>query len=152
MDTKGWAILGVALAIVGSYFAWTMYLSPEARVERAIDRAVAAAEAVDADGFLAHFDAGYSDYLHTDRARFDERIRDAFSRVDRLNITVQALDVRVDDDGAAAKFELVVVAFRGEDRMVVVGTPFQPELVLATMKRDGSSWKFSRVERGLPEP
>jgi hypothetical protein len=152
MDTKGWAIVGAAIAIVGLYFSWTMFLSPEARVERTIDSATAAAEATDAAAFLSHFDAGYSDYLHADRATFDERIRDALSRVDRLNVTVQALEVEVDGDRATARFELVVVAFRGEDRLVVVGTPFQPEIVLATLHHDGSAWKLARVERGLPEP
>ena len=49
-------------------------------------------------------------------------------------------------------FELVVVAFSGEDRLVVVGTPFQPELVIATLSRVGSAWKIVRVDRGIAEP
>ena len=150
MGTKGWAIVGVAVAIVGFYFSWTMFLSPEARVERTIKATAAAAEEVDAATFLSFFDVSYSDYMHEDRATFAERIADAFARVDRLNVTIQAMDVNV-DDGAAARFELVVVAFRGEDRMVVVGTPFQPELVRATLTGDGSAWKIVRVDRGIAE-
>ena len=152
MGKKGWAIVGGAAAIVVSYFAWTMFLSLEARVERTIKGAAVAAEEVDAATFLSFFDASYSDHVHADRATFAERIESAFERVDRLNVTIQAMDVSVDDDGAAARFELVVVAFRGEDRMVVVGTPFQPELVRATLTRDGSAWKIVRVDRVIAEP
>ena len=152
MDRKGWAIVGVAVAIVGLYFSWTMYLSPQARVERSLDAAVAAAEVVDAATFLSFFDTGYTDYLHADKSVFSERIENAFERVDRLNITVQAMDVVVDGDAAEARFELVVVAFSGEDRLVVVGTPFQPELVIATLSRVGSAWKIVRVDRGIAEP
>ena len=151
MGTKGWAIVGFAAAIVVFYFSWTVYLSPEARVERTIQGAAVAAEEVDAATFLSFFDASYSDYVHADRATFAERIESAFERVDRLNVTIQAMDVSVDDDGAAARLELVVVAVRGEDRMIVVGTPFQPELVRATLTRDGSAWKIVRVDRSIAE-
>ena len=151
MGTKGWAIIGVAAAIVVFYFSWRMFLSPEARVERTIKAAAAAAEEVDAATLLSFFDVGYTDYLHADRATFAERVEGALERIDRLNVTIQAMDVSVDDGGAKARFELVVVAIRGEDRMLVVGTPFQPEHVLATLARDGSAWKIVRVDRGIAE-
>lgn len=151
MDRKGWAIVAVAVAIVGFYVSWTVYLSPQARVKRTLDAAVASAEVVDAANFLSHFDPGYTDYLHAERAIFDERIEDAFGRVDRLNVTVQDMNVVVDGDEAEARFELVIVAFRGEDRLVVVGTPFQPELVIATLSKVGSAWKIVRVDRGIAE-
>jgi len=152
MGTKGWAIVGFAAAIVGFYVSWTVYLSPEARVERTIKAAAAAAEKVDAATFLSFFDASYTDYVHADRATFDGRIADAFERVDRLNVTIQAMDVSVGDAGAVARFELVVVAIRGDDRMIVIGTPFQPELVRATLTHDSSAWKIVRVDRGVAEP
>ena len=152
MGTKGWAILGFAAAIVGFYFSWTVYLSPEARVEQTIKAAAVAAEEVDAVTFLSFFDASYTDYLHADRATFNQRIADAFERFDRLNVTVRAMDVSVDDGEAVARFELVVVAIRGEDRMIVVGTPFQPELVRATLTQPGSAWKIVRVDRVIADP
>ena len=149
MGTKGWAIIGVAAAIVVFYFSWTMFLSPQARIERTLRAVAAAGEEVDTATFLSFFDATYSDYVHADRATFVERIEDSFERVDRLNVTIQGMDVSVDDDGASARFDLVVVAFRGEDRMVVVGTPFQPEVVRATLQRNGSAWKIVRVDRSI---
>jgi len=152
MGTKGWAIVGFAAAVVGFYVSWTVYLSPEARVERTIRAAAAAAEEVDVGTFLSFFDASYTDYMNSDRATFDERIADAFGRVDGLNVTVKAMEVSVTDAGAAARFELVVVAHRGEDRMIVLGTPFQPELVRATLTREGSAWNIVRVDRGIAEP
>lgn len=152
MERKGWAIVVGAAAIVVFYFSWTMYLSPEARVERAIKSAATAAEGVDAATLLSHFASDYSDYMHGDRATFAERVEDAFTRVDRLNVTVQAMVVSVEGGSATARFELVVVAVRGEDRMIVLGTPFQPELVAAHLKRDGSEWVISRVERGIASP
>ena len=152
MGTKGWAIVGVAAAVVGFYVSWTVYLSPEARVERTIKAAAAAAEEVDVATFLSFFDTSYTDYMNSDRATFDERIADAFERVDRLKVTIKAMEISVDDAGATARFELVVVARRGEDRMIVLGTPFQPELVRATLTRQGSAWKIVRVDRGIAEP
>jgi len=152
MGMKGWAIVGVAAAIVVVYFSWTMFLSPEARVQGTLQAVATAGEHADAATFLSFFDQDYTDYMHADRATFVERIQDAFERVDRLNVTIQAVDVSVDDDDAEARFELVIVAIRGEDRMLVVGTPFQPELVRATLRRDGSTWKIVRVDRGRAEP
>lgn len=151
MGTKGWAIVAVAAAIVVFYFSWTMFLSPEAQVERALQAVATAGEEVDAATFLSFFDPSYTDYMHADRATFVERVEGAFERVDRLKVTIRAIDVSVDDDGAEARFELVVVAIRGEDRMLVVGTPFQPELVRATLRRGGSTWNIVRVDRDLAE-
>ncbi len=151
MGTKGWAIVGVAAAMVVFYFSWTMFLSPQARVERTLRAAAAAGEQVDAVTFLSFFDASYTDYVHADRATFVDRIEEAFERVDRLKVTIKAMDVSVDDDSAEARFELVVVAIRGEDRMIVVGTPFQPELVRATLRQDGSTWNIARVDRDIAE-
>ena len=149
---NGWAIVGVAAAIVVFYFSWTMFLSPEARVERTFQAVATAGEEVDAATFLSFFDPSYTDYMHVDRATFAERIEEAFERVDRLKITIRAIDVSVDGDVAEARFELVIVAIRGEDRMLVLGTPFQPELIRATLQRIGSTWKIVRVDRGLAEP
>jgi hypothetical protein len=149
MGKKGWAIVVGAAALVMFYFSWTWYLSPEARVENAIEAAGAAAEQADAPTFLSYFAPNYTDYLHEDRAVFSQRVEDAFGRVDRLNVTIQAMDVSVDDDAATARFELVVVAVRGEDRIVAVGTPFQPELIEAHLARDASGWKLARIDRGL---
>ena len=151
MGTKGWAIVGVAAAMVVFYFSWTMFLSPQARVERTLRAAAAAGEEVDAATFLSFFDASYTDYVHADRATFVDRIEEAFERVDRLKVTIKAMDVSVDDDSAEARFELVVVAIRGEDRMIVVGTPFQPELVRAKLRQDGSTWNIARVDRDIAE-
>lgn len=152
MGKKGWAIVVGAAAIVVFYFSWTMFLSPEARVERTVESAAASAERVDTETFLSHFASDYSDYLHGDRAAFAERVGEAFARVDRLNVTVQAMNVSVDGLAATAHFELVVVAVRGEDRMIALGTPFQPELVTAHLERNGSAWVISRVERGIASP
>lgn len=151
MGRNGWAIVGIAAAIVVSYVAWTWFLSPEARVKNVIHSAAAAAEEVDTETFLSYFASDYSDYLHGERSVFAERVEEAFSRVDRLNVTVQSADVSVDGEDAAVRFELVVVAFRGDDRFVAVGTPFQPEVVSATLTHDGSSWKFVRVDRAIAE-
>lgn len=151
MGKNGWAIVGVAAAIVVSYVAWTWFLSPEAQVKNVIHSAAAAAEDVDTETFLTYFASDYSDYLHADRGALADRVDEAFSRVDRLNVTVQSIDVTVDGNSAAARFELVVVAFRGDDRFVAVGTPFQPEVVAATLKHDGSSWKLVRVDRAITE-
>lgn len=152
MGRNGWAIVGVAAAIVVFYFSWTMFLSPQARVERTLQAVATAGEEVDAATFLSFFDTSYSDYMHADRATFAERIEEAFERVDRLKITIRAIDVSVDGDLAEARFELVIVAIRGEDRMLVVGTPFQPELIRATLQQGASTWKIVRVDRGLAEP
>ncbi len=149
MGKKGWAIVGGAAAIVIFYSSWTGFLSPQARVERAIKSAAAAAENVDAATFLSYFAADYSDYLHGDRLAFSERVEDAFSRVDRLNVTVQAVEVEVEGEEATARFELVVVAVRGEDRIIALGTPFQPELVVARLQRERSAWTIVRVDRGI---
>ena len=91
MGTKGWAIVGVAAAMVVFYFSWTMFLSPQARVERTLRAAAAAGEQVDAVTFLSFFDASYTDYVHADRATFVDRIEEAFERGEAQGGYSQAL-------------------------------------------------------------
>ena len=152
MGQKGWGIVAFAIVLVVAFFAWEWFLSPEARVSRTLNAAAAAAEAVDAAGLSSFLAPDYSDYRHADRAAIEKMIASAFERVDRLNVTLRAIDVVVNGDEATARFDLVVVAFQGEDRYVVVGTPFEPEKIESTLKREPDGWKLVRVERGSLGP
>ncbi len=142
-----------AVLIIG-FFSWEWYLSREARVKRTLNAASAAAEAADAAGFVSFLTSDYSDYRHLDRAALKKSFATAFERVDRLKVTIQSAKVEVDDtddtEGAEAtvRFDLIVVAIKGEERYVVVGTPFQPDKVVATMRREADGWKIARIEQG----
>ena len=126
------------------------YLSPEARVRRTLEAAAAAAEAVDVEALLSYFSSDYADFMHANRAAFEAMVRESFGRVDRLNATVDTLEVDVEGTEARVTFDAVVVAIRGEERYVVLGIPFQPERLKAHLRRDGGGWKIHRVE--LPSP
>jgi hypothetical protein len=76
--------------------------------------------------------------------------REGFGRVDRLNVTVDAVEIDVEGTEARATFDALVVAIKGEERYVVLGTPFQPERLIGRLKSDGQGWKIHRVE--LPSP
>ncbi len=147
---RGIAIVGFAAALLLGYFAWEWFLSPVAQVKRTLDRAASAAEKLDVDGFLSCVASDYRDFLDEDRAGLESRLSDGFSRVDRLNVTVRSVDVTVDGETATARFDLVVVAIRGEERYVVLGTPFEGEKVEADLLRDGEAWKIARVLRASP--
>ncbi len=136
--------------MVSGYVAWKTVLSAEAQVARALKNAASAAERVDAEGFLSHFASDYEDYLHPSRSLLEQRVRESFSRVDRMNVTVQAVRVDVTGEEAVARFELVIVVFRGEERFVAFGTPFQPERVAATLQRGAEGWRFVRAVRDVP--
>lgn len=151
MRSKGWPIVGLAVALLVGFFAWEWYLSPRARVTRTLSSAASAAEEVDADGVLSFLTPDYSDYVHPSREALESRLREGFERLDRANVTLSAIDVEVDGDEATARFDLVVVAIRGEERYVVVGTPFQPEKVTATLVRGPEGWRIQAVERS-PDP
>jgi len=143
-------VVGVAFLVVGGYVLWTTLLSPEARVASVVKNAAFAAETVDAEKFLSHFAPEYRDFLHPNRNALEVRVEDGFGRVDRMNVTLQSIRVDVDGTDAVASFELMIVVFRGEERFPVLGTPFQPELIRATLRREASGWMFVRAESGPP--
>jgi hypothetical protein len=144
----GWAFVGVAAAILVGFFSWEWYLSPTARVRRVLHEAADAAEATDRDRFLSVLSDDYGDFVHHDRGALEERLNEAFARVDRTNVTLSGIDVEVAGSEATAGFDLVVVAVRGEERYVVLGAPFDPERLTATLARGPDGWKIRRVDRG----
>jgi hypothetical protein len=88
--------------------------------------------------------------MHPERASFEALARESFGRIDRLNVTVDTIEIDVEGTEARATFDAVVVAIRGEERYVVLGTPFEPERLNARLRREGGGWKIHRVE--LPSP
>lgn len=143
------AILGFATALLLGYFAWEWVLSPEARIKATLRAVAEAAENLDADRFLSYVADDYSDFADPDRASLASRLRESFSRVDRLNVTVRSVEAYIDaEPGAAtARFDLVVVAIRGEERYLVLGTPFEGEKIEAKLVRDEGTWKIRQVVR-----
>jgi hypothetical protein len=150
MRTRGWLVVLLAVGLLGGFLAWEWFLSPRARVERVLSQAAEAAEAADVETFLSLLAADYRDYLNPSREALAERLREAFERVDRTNVTVSAVDVEADGDAATARFDLVVVAIRGDERYVVLGTPFEPEKVTARFVREAGGWKIQSVDRRPP--
>ena len=144
------AIVGFAAALLLGYVAWDRYLSPEARVRRTLEGAAAAAEAADVEALLSFFSSDYADFMHPHRAAFEAMVRESFGRVDRLNVTLDTIEIETEAAEARATFDAMVVAIRGEERYVVLGTPFAPERLNAHLRRDGGGWKIHRVE--LPSP
>ena len=147
MGNKGFLVVGFAAALLVSFFSWEWFLSPEARVKRALSSAAEAAEAVDVDTVLFFVADDYEDFVHPDRSSLEARVRESFERVDRLNVTLKGIEVEVEADRALAKFDLIVVAIRGEERYVVVGTPFEPDKVNATLERSEGAWRIRTVDR-----
>lgn len=143
------SVVGFAAALLFGYFAWEWFLSPEARVKATLRDAAEAAERLDADHFLSYVAEDYRDFVDADRASLAERLREGFTRVDRLNVTVRSIEVDVDSGAmaATARFDLVVVAIHGDERYLVLGTPFEGERVEAELVRDGREWKVSQIRR-----
>jgi len=88
----------------------------------------------------------YTGFRNLDYRALSERLRDGFDRVDRLNVTLEAVRAEVARDEATASFDLTVVAIRGEQRFVVLGTLTQPERLRAHPRREEGEWKILRVE------
>lgn len=147
---KAAAIIGLAAALLLGYVAWDRYLSPEARVRRALSAAAAAAEAADLETFLSFFSADYSDFMNPNRAAFEATVRESFGRVDRMNVTLDPIEIEAAGTEARITFDAVVVALRGEERYVVLGAPFEPERLKAHLRREDGGWKIHRVE--VPSP
>ena len=150
MGGRGVRILAAAALIVGGYVAWTVFLSPQARVARTLDAVADAAKTVRAETFLEHFDDDYADDFHPTRAALADRVRESFPRVDRMNVTLRDLRVDLEGDEAVATFDLSVVAFRGEQRFVALGTPFQPERIRARLRKGPSGWRLVGARREVP--
>jgi hypothetical protein len=138
---------GGAAALLISFLAWEWYLSPAARVERTLRRAGEAAEEKDTEGLLSCLSRDYSDFRNPDYASLSEQLREGFDRVDRLNVTLKGVRVEVESDQATASFDLTVVAIRGEQRFLLVGTVTVPERLRAELRREEGEWKVLRVSR-----
>ncbi len=146
MIPHGKKILLIAAVIVISFFAWTRYLPPEARVTRTLTEAAAAAEVKDVAGFLSYMDDSYLDPYHDDRAALEARVSEAFDRVDRFNITIREIEVDVETDTASATFDLIVVGIKGDQRYLLTGSPIQPRKVTAHLAKKPAGWKVQRLE------
>jgi hypothetical protein len=145
---RGVAVIAFAAALLVTYVLWERVLSPEARVRRTLDSAAIAAERADIDGLLSYVSSGYQDFLHPDRSGFEVTAREGFDRVDRLNVTLDPVETEVNGSDARVVLDAVVVAIRGEERYVVLGTPFEPERLTVRLKREAGGWRIARVEVG----
>ena len=140
------AIVGLAAALLLGYVAWDRYLSPEARVRRALFAAAEAAEAADLPTFLSFFSSDYTDFMNSNRAAFEANLTESFDRVERMNVTLDLVEIEVEGTEAQVTLDAVVVAIRGEQRYVVLGAPFEPERLKSHLRREGGGWKIHRVE------
>lgn len=147
---KAATIVGFAAALLLGYVAWERYLSPEARVRRTLFAAAAAADAADLPTFLSFFSSDYSDFMSSNRAAFEASLAESFGRIDRMNVTLDLVEIEVLGAEARVTLDVVVVAIRGEERYVVLGAPFAPERLKAHLRREGGGWRIHRVE--LPSP
>ncbi len=143
---KAAAIVGLGAALLLGYIAWDRYLSPEAQVRRALAGVATAVEVADVEAFLSFFSSDYADFMNPNRAAFEATVRESFGRVDRMNVTVDRIEVEAAGTEALATFDVVVVAIRGEERYVVLGAPFEPERLKAHLRREPKGWKIHRVE------
>ena len=146
MNPRNLVAVGAAAALLLSYLAWDWYLSPHARVERLLDRAAAAAEEKDFDGVLACLSPDYTGFRSMDYESLAEQLQEGFERVDRLNVTLRRVLAEVDGEEATASFDATVVAIRGEQRFIILGTVTQPERLRAQLRREEGEWKIHRVE------
>ena len=145
-------IVAGAVALIVFFFAWEWYLSPQARVERFLARTADAAEKMDADRLLESFSRQYSDFRGMDFDRISDLIDRGFARVDRLNVTLQAVGAAVQGDEATVTFDLMVVAVRGEERYLLIGRPMQPENLRVSLVKESGDWKIAKVERAENQP
>jgi len=146
VNRRNLVAVGGAATLFIAFLAWEWYLSPQARVERLLRSAAAAAEGKDSDRLLSFLSRDYTGFRNLDYRALSERLRDGFDRVDRLNVTLEAVRAEVASDEATASFDLTVVAIRGEQRFVVLGTLTQPERLRAHLRREEGEWKILRVE------
>ncbi len=145
-------IVAGAVALIVFFFTWEWYLSPQARVERFLARTADAAEEMDTDRLLASFSRQYSDFRGMDFDRISDLIDRGFARVDRLNVTLQAVRAEVEGDEALVTFDLMVVAIRGEERYLIIGRPMQPESLRVRLNKESGNWKIAEVERAENQP
>ena len=146
MNRRNLVAIGGAGALLLSFLAWEWYLSPPAQVERLLQRAAEAAEEKNFEELLSCLSPDYTGFRNMDYESASEQLREGFERVDRLNVTLRAVRPEVEGDEATASFDLTVVAIRGEQRFIILGTPIQPEKLRAHLRREDGEWKIHRVE------
>lgn len=147
MNRRNFIALGSAAALLVTFFAWEWYLSPAAQVERSLQRAADAAEVKDTQRLLSCLSRDYSDFRNLDFDSLSELLERGFERIDRLNITLRAVRAEVEGAEATASFDLKVVAIRGDQRFIVVGTLIEPQKLRVDLRREDGEWKILRVKR-----
>jgi hypothetical protein len=138
--------VGAAGALLLSYVAWDWYLSPQAQVERLLRRAAGAAEERNFAELLSCLSADYTGFHNMDYETTSEQIQEGFEQVDRLNVTLRRVLPEVAGSEATVSFDATVVAIRGEQRFIVLGTVTQPERLRANLRLEEGEWKIHRVE------
>jgi hypothetical protein len=138
--------IGTAGALLSSYLAWDWYLSPQAQVERLLKRAAGAAEEKNLEELLSCFSTDYTGFHNMDYDTTSEQIQEGFEEVDRLNVTLRRVLPEVEGNEATVSFDVTVVAIRGEQRFVILGTVTQPQRLRANLRLEEGEWKIHRVE------
>jgi len=151
MNSTGKAIVLGAVLIVGAFFLWEGYFSAEARMERFLHSIAGPAEALKLEEVLSSIGDDYTDSFQQDKTLLASRLGEGFSKIDSLNITISSIQASYDGDRASGEFDLVVVARRGEERLMVVGTPLQPQHLSLEIARDDGDWQVRSVERKAPQ-
>ena len=146
MNRRNLVAVGGAAALLLSYLAWDWYLSPHAQVERLLQRAAGAAEEKNFEELLSCLSLDYTGFRNMDYESASEQLREGFERVDRLNVTLRGVRPEVEGSEATATFDVTVVAIRGEQRFIILGTVTQPERLRAHLRHKEGEWKIHRVE------
>ncbi|MFQ5789366.1 MAG: hypothetical protein ACE5JI_02720 [Acidobacteriota bacterium] len=141
-------LAGGAAALLISFLAWEWYLSPTARLERFLSDAAEAAEERDGERLLTFFSRNYRDHRNLDYQTLAKLVDEGFSRVDRLNVTLQRVRPRIHGDQATASLDLMVVGIRGQQRYLLVGAPMQPEKLQVELAREEGKWRILSVKKG----
>jgi hypothetical protein len=142
--------VGGAAALLVFYLAWEWYLSPQARIERFLNRVAVAAEETNATKLLSFISRDYSDFRGLDYETLETRMEGGFEGLDRLNVTVGNVRAEVEGDEARARFDLTVVAVRGQERYLLVGAPMQPEKLRVHLRKESGDWKILSAAKGEP--
>jgi hypothetical protein len=138
--------VGAAGVLLSSYLAWDWYFSPQAQVERLLKRAAGAAEERNLEDLLSCLSTDFTGFHNMDYGSTSEQIQKGFEQVDRLNVTLRRVLPEVEGSEATVSFDATVVAVRGEQRFVILGTVTQPERLRANLRLEEGEWKIYRVE------
>lgn len=136
-------IVVIVIAVTGVI---ALIPTDEKRIRKVIHSTKKAITGEDLEMMMDHISFNYSDEHGGSYLRLKKRAEAAFKRYDSFDITVDIMNIRVEDEKSKAWLKVSVIASEGDDRGYFIGDAGGAEDFNVYLEKSPYEWKIIKME------